>query len=155
MGPTETKCHLYSDSFKSRKNTQTMRIQSVYFLHHGASLRGSAGDCVYGGWAEVRLEALNSSKLLNKLKHAKENNMIWFFSSSHTKKFLQGSNVQQVDSCLPHCKLTRRRRSNSIDITVRTLWPHCSSSSDFTHKSKKSKFIWLHIKNSKHFCSFQ
>ena len=57
MGPTETKCHLYSDFFKSRKNIHTMRIQSVYFLHHGASLRGSAWDCVYGGWAEVRLEA--------------------------------------------------------------------------------------------------
>ena len=54
-----------------------------------------------------------------------------------------------------HCKLTRRRRSNSIDINVKNLWLRCSSSSDFTHKCKKNKFIRLHITNSKHFCSFQ
>ena len=47
-----------------------------------------------------------------------------------------------------HCKLTRRRRSKSIDITVTTLWLRCSSSSEFTHKCKKSKFIRL---NKKHF----
>ena len=54
-----------------------------------------------------------------------------------------------------HCKLTRRKMSNSIDITVSTLWLRCSISSNFTHKRKKSKFIRLHITNSKHFCFFQ
>ena len=54
-----------------------------------------------------------------------------------------------------HCKLTRRRRSNSIDITVTALLLRCSSCSDFTHKCKKSKFIVLHITSSKHFYSFQ
>jgi len=54
-----------------------------------------------------------------------------------------------------HCKLTKRRRSISIDITVTALWLRCSSSSDFTHKCKESKYIPLHIINSKHFCSFQ
>ena len=54
-----------------------------------------------------------------------------------------------------HCKLTRRRRSNLIYITVTTLWPRCSSMSDLSHMCKKSKFIQLHFKNSKRFCSFQ
>ena len=54
-----------------------------------------------------------------------------------------------------HCKLTRRRRSNSIYITVTTLWPRSSSMSDLSHMCKKSKFIQLHPKNSKRFCSFQ
>ena len=54
-----------------------------------------------------------------------------------------------------HCKLTRRRRSNSIYITVTTLWPRCFSMSDLTRKCKKGKFIYLHIINSKHFCSTQ
>ena len=53
-----------------------------------------------------------------------------------------------------HCKLTRKRRSNSIDITFPTLWLRCFSSFDFTHNCKKSKFIRLHITNLKHFCSF-
>ena len=53
-----------------------------------------------------------------------------------------------------HCKLTRRRKSNSFDFTVTTLWLRCSSSSDFTQKSKKTKFIWLHITTSKHFLFF-
>ena len=44
-----------------------------------------------------------------------------------------------------HGKLTRRRRSNAIDIVVTTLWLRSSSSSDFKHKCKKSKFTWLHI----------
>ena len=52
-------------------------------------------------------------------------------------------------------KLTRRRKSISIDITVTALWLYCSSSSDFAYKCKKSKYIRLHIINSKHFCSFQ
>ena len=56
---------------------------------------------------------------------------------------------------ITHYKLTRRRRTNSIGITVETLWPRCSSSSNFTHKSKKSQFIRLHNTNLKHFCSFQ
>ena len=43
-----------------------------------------------------------------------------------------------------HCKLTRRRSSNSIDITGTTLWPCCSSSSDFTHKYERVD--WKHIK---------
>ena len=30
---------------------------------------------------------------------------------------------------------------------------NCKLHSDFTHKSKKSKFIWLNIMNLKHFCS--
>ena len=47
-----------------------------------------------------------------------------------------------------------RRRSNSIDNTVTTLWLRCSSSSDFTHNCNISKFIRLHTTNSKHFCSF-
>ena len=54
-----------------------------------------------------------------------------------------------------HCKLTRRRRSNSINITVTTLWPRCSSMSDYSHKCRKRKFIQLHLNNSKHFCSSQ
>ena len=65
---------------KSRKNIHTMRIQSMYFLHHGASLLESTGDCVNGGWVEVRRRVLNPTKLLNKLKHPKWNNMILFFS---------------------------------------------------------------------------
>ena len=36
-----------------------------------------------------------------------------------------------------HCKLTRRRRSNSIDITVTTLWQRCFYSSGFTCKCNK------------------
>ena len=56
---------------------------------------------------------------------------------------------------LMHCKLTRRRRSNSIYITVTTLWPRCSSMFDLSHMCKQSKFIQLHLKNSKRFCSFQ
>ena len=53
----------------------------MYFLHHDASLSGSIWDCVYWGWVELRWRLLNSTKLLNKLKHPKENNiMIWFFS---------------------------------------------------------------------------
>ena len=54
-----------------------------------------------------------------------------------------------------HCKLTRRRRSNSINITVTTLWPRFSSMSDYSHKCRKRKFIQLHLNNSKHFCSSQ
>ena len=51
------------------------------FLHHDASLSGSIWDCVYWGWVELRWRLLNSTKLLNKLKHPKENSiMIWFFS---------------------------------------------------------------------------
>ena len=46
---------------------------------------------------------LNSTKLLNKLKYPKENNIIWFFLDK--KKFLPGSNIQQaaqqVDCYLP------------------------------------------------------
>ena len=49
-----------------------------------------------------------------------------------------------------HGKLTRKRRSNSIDITVTTLWQRCSYSSGFMRKSKKSRFIRLCIINSKH-----
>ena len=48
-------------------------------------------------------------------------------------------------------KLTRKRRSNSIYITVTTLWPRCSSMSYFTRKCKKSQFIQLHLVNFKHF----
>ena len=58
-----------------------------------------------------------------------------------------------VEKYVDHCKLTRRRRSNSIDITVTALWLRCSFSSDFMYMWKKSKFIRLHIINSKHFCS--
>ena len=58
-----------------------------------------------------------------------------------------------VEKYVDHCKLTRRRRSNSIDITVTALWLRCSFSSDFMYMWKKNKFIRLHIINSKHFCS--
>ena len=53
-----------------------------------------------------------------------------------------------------HCKQTRRKRSNSIYITVTTLWPPCSSISDLSHMSKKNKFIQLHLQNSKVFVLF-
>ena len=64
---------------KSRKNILCGFNQCI-FLHHGASLLTSTGDCVNTGWAKVRQSRLKSTKLLNKLKHPKENTMIWFLS---------------------------------------------------------------------------
>ena len=64
-------------------------------------------------------------------------------------------NLYLIKFSLCHCKLTRMRGSNSIDISNTTLWPRCSSMSDFSHKSKKSKLIQLYLKNSKRFCSSQ
>ena len=50
-------------------------------------------------------------------------------------------------------KLTRRRRSNLLDMSCTTLGPCCSSLVRILHTSKKKgKFIRLHISNSKHFC---
>ncbi len=45
------------------------------------------------------------------------------------------------------------RRTHLSCFTVVTLWPRSSSSLDFMHKYEKSKFIRLHIRNSKH-CFF-
>ena len=45
-------------------------------------------------------------------------------------------------------------KSNSIDITVTTLWLRCSSSSDFTHKCMKNKFSRIQIMKNK-FSLFQ
>ena len=36
-------------NFLKIRQKHTMRIQSMYFFHHGASLLGSTGDCVNTG----------------------------------------------------------------------------------------------------------
>ena len=40
-----------------------------------------------------------------------------------------------------HCKLTKRKRSNSIYITVTTLWPRCSSMSEFSQSVRKANLF--------------
>ena len=54
-----------------------------------------------------------------------------------TEQNRKEQNQIKLNKTEQHCKLTRRGRSNAIDITVKTLWLCCSSSSNFTHKSKK------------------
>ena len=48
------------------------------------------------------------------------------YVSETTKDVVKIQHVLRISSFLIHCKLTRRRRSNSIGITVKTLWLRCS-----------------------------
>ena len=82
-------------------------------------------------------------------------NTFFLYLKKRAKLLTEVIKVFRLFKLTHHCKLTRRRSSNSIDITVTTLWPRCSSMSDLSHMCKKSKFFQLHLKNTKRFCSFQ
>ena len=103
-----------------------------------------------GGIIKIKLKDVWYIKSDNKQNPAISVMIFLLFNNPSCKTKGKGGGEKKTE----HCKLTKRRRSNSIDITVMTLWLCFSSNSNFTHKCKKSKFIRLQITNSKIFVLF-